>query len=99
MAEVEHSKEEEQPAEASGREMVGDCRLDRLPREGRHNGGKLLRSCARAAPAHDAHCPPQPRLERDASSRVRGTGKSRVEIPSAWSCCGGARARGTLGRV
>lgn len=46
MAEVEHSKEEEQPAEASGREMVGDCRLERLPREGRHNGGKLLRGCA-----------------------------------------------------
>lgn len=37
------SKEEEQPVEAGGREMMGDCRLDRLPREGRYNGGKSLR--------------------------------------------------------
>lgn len=45
-AEVKLSKEEEQPAEDGGREMVGDRRLDGLPREGRHNGGKLLRGCA-----------------------------------------------------
>lgn len=45
-AEVKRSKEEEQPAEDGGREMVGDRRLDGLPREGRHNGGKLLRGRA-----------------------------------------------------
>lgn len=46
MVEVERSIEEEQPVEAGGREMMGDCRLDQLPREGRHDGGKLLRGCA-----------------------------------------------------
>lgn len=46
MAELKCSKEEEQPTEAGGREMVGDCRLDLLPRERRHNGGKSLRGCA-----------------------------------------------------
>lgn len=42
---MKHSEEEEQPATTGGREMVGDCRLDGLPREGRHNGGKLLHGC------------------------------------------------------
>ena len=46
---MKRSKEEEQPAGASGREMVGDRRLDGLPREGRHNGGKLLRGHARGS--------------------------------------------------
>lgn len=43
MAEVKCSKEEEQPAEAGGREVVGDRRLAKRPREERHNGGKSLR--------------------------------------------------------
>lgn len=45
-AEVKRSKEEEQPAEAGGREMVGDRRLAKRPREERHNGGKSLRGHA-----------------------------------------------------
>lgn len=58
-------------------------------------GGSVCVAVLEAAPARDAPCPPLPRLERDTSSRVRGTGKSPVEIPSAWCCCGGTMARGT----
>lgn len=43
---MKRSKEEEQPAEASGREVVEDRRLAKRPREERHNGGKSLRGHA-----------------------------------------------------
>lgn len=94
MAEGERSKEEEQPAEAVGGRWWETADWSGCPGRADTMEGSCCVAVLEAAAARDAPCPPQPRLKRDASSRVRGTGKSLVEIPSPWSRCGGATAGG-----
>lgn len=52
-----------------------------------------------AAPAQDAPRPLRPGAKQGAAGGVRGERRRvLVEIPPAWSCCGGGAARGTLWR-